>query len=179
MNESKTCPICLVFFEKPKWKRTYNWALQIYCSKPCAFRGAHLKALAKPFRTCPRCARTLPSASFRFRNSSNQKFMSQCRECARVIAQIYYRENGTKTKAGVRTYLDPIKKRARSLIQSAVRRGKIQRQPCEKCGQKSQAHHHDYSKPYDVSWLCTVHHGMEHRKPVDPACLRALNPGEK
>jgi hypothetical protein len=37
------------------------------------------------------------------------------------------------------------------------------RQPCEKCGyHKSQAHHHDYSKPLDVNWLCFACHRKEH-----------------
>jgi hypothetical protein len=28
----------------------------------------------------------------------------------------------------------------------------------------SQGHHPDYSKPFEVVWLCQLHHSEEHRK---------------
>jgi hypothetical protein len=40
----------------------------------------------------------------------------------------------------------------------------LEPQPCKVCGDKAQAHHHDYSKPLEVEWLCQKHHGLEHRK---------------
>lgn len=54
---------------------------------------------------------------------------------------------------------------ARWKIQRKIASGKIKRLPCEICeNPKSQAHHHDYSKPYDVKWLCGLHHREEHAK---------------
>lgn len=52
------------------------------------------------------------------------------------------------------------KKKARSAVSDAIRRGKIQRQPCrvEGCTRKAQAHHQDYSKPLEIEWLCQIHH---------------------
>lgn len=48
---------------------------------------------------------------------------------------------------------------ARQKISDAIRRGKIKRQPCQICGiEKSEAHHKDYSKPFEVIWLCRMHH---------------------
>ena len=29
---------------------------------------------------------------------------------------------------------------------------------CFKCGEKGQAHHDDYSKPFEIKWLCFKHH---------------------
>lgn len=50
---------------------------------------------------------------------------------------------------------NPEKYRARTAIKNAVRDGRATRQPCVQCGNpKSQAHHHDYSKPLDVVWMC-------------------------
>ena len=44
-------------------------------------------------------------------------------------------------------------------------RRKLQRQPCEICqNPKSQAHHHDYTKPLEVTWLCQTHHSLAHRE---------------
>ena len=58
----------------------------------------------------------------------------------------------------------PEKVKARNILYSALRSGKIQRQPCEVCGdQNGHAHHEDYSKPLDVIWLCPKHHKERHR----------------
>jgi len=39
------------------------------------------------------------------------------------------------------------------------------RRPCTVCGaMKSEAHHEDYSKPLEVTWLCRTCHKAEHRK---------------
>ena len=58
----------------------------------------------------------------------------------------------------------PEKLRARQIVQYHIRKGLIKKEPC-KCGiEDVQAHHHDYSKPLEVTWLCTTCHGLEHRK---------------
>lgn len=62
---------------------------------------------------------------------------------------------------------------ARKKALHAVNTGKLVPQPCEVCGEFPRlhdgrrgviAHHDDYSKPLDVRWLCTIHHGEEHRR---------------
>lgn len=60
---------------------------------------------------------------------------------------------------------NPEKYKARNAVNNAVRDGRLKKLPCEICGaaEKVQAHHHDYLKPLDVIWLCTRHHGEEHR----------------
>lgn len=60
------------------------------------------------------------------------------------------------------------KDKARSLLTTAVYRGKIEKPTsCSDCGvtgQRIDGHHADYSKPFDVEWLCTRCHGKRHRK---------------
>ena len=52
---------------------------------------------------------------------------------------------------------------ARGTAYSAIRRGKIKREPCEVCGaERVEAHHDDYSKPLVVRWLCRQHHRELH-----------------
>jgi hypothetical protein len=41
-------------------------------------------------------------------------------------------------------------------------RGKIQRKPCEICGERAHMHHDDYSKPLEVRWFCFLHHEEHH-----------------
>lgn len=49
-------------------------------------------------------------------------------------------------------------------VRGAQRNGTLEKQPCETCGDpNTQAHHHDYSRPLDVRWLCHMHHAEEHR----------------
>jgi hypothetical protein len=57
-----------------------------------------------------------------------------------------------------------IQKRAHWAVKSAKRNGTLKPQPCKVCGEKhTQAHHHDYTKPLDVVWLCARHHAEQHR----------------
>lgn len=59
---------------------------------------------------------------------------------------------------------NPLKKLAHDAVGYAIRTGKLERKPCEKCGNpKSQGHHEDYSKLLDVKWLCASCHKKEHR----------------
>jgi len=60
---------------------------------------------------------------------------------------------------------DPVKRCAKQLVRNALRRGDLKRQPCEICGAlQVQAHHDNYDEPLNVRWLCSVHHGEQHRK---------------
>jgi len=58
----------------------------------------------------------------------------------------------------------PEKYAARQAVHAAINRGELVRRPCAHCGAgKAQAHHHDYSKPLEVEWLCRACHDAEHR----------------
>lgn len=57
--------------------------------------------------------------------------------------------------------------RVSRLANKAKKVGTLIPQPCEACGApacKSQMHHRDYDKPYDVTWLCPRCHGKEHKR---------------
>lgn len=59
----------------------------------------------------------------------------------------------------------PEKVRARTAVRGALIAGRLLRSPCQRCGaSKAHAHHHDYSKPLDVEWLCPSCHKTEHQK---------------
>ncbi len=58
------------------------------------------------------------------------------------------------------------KKLAHSRVRQAVASGRLERpEMCQRCNRPgtTQAHHHDYTKPLDVEWLCAECHGKEHR----------------
>jgi hypothetical protein len=54
---------------------------------------------------------------------------------------------------------------AHKAVWGAIRDGRLVRQPCERCGSPdSHAHHEDYSRRFDVMWLCALHHKERHRE---------------
>lgn len=68
-------------------------------------------------------------------------------------------------------------RRARHLVESAIIRGELKRQPCEACGKlPSEAHHDDYDKPLQVRWLCRSHH-MKHDRNRPGPLAETLNGG--
>lgn len=87
----------------------------------------------------------------------------RCDECKAAL---------TKTPAAIQAQA------ARYAVKTAIRRGELTRQPCEKCGhvhphRRSHAHHEDYSRPLDVVWLCSMHHKQRHAE-INAANLIAL-----
>lgn len=74
-----------------------------------------------------------------------------------------------------------------SLYRSAIRAGILIRpDTCSRCGERPgygrdgrsliQGHHHDYSKPLDVEWICAKCHRVETPLPENPG---APTPGER
>jgi|SRR6185312_2103864 len=59
-----------------------------------------------------------------------------------------------------------LNRKARDAVNLAVKTGKLTVTPCERCGYAIgvQAHHEDYARPLDVTWLCRACHGERHRE---------------
>lgn len=56
-----------------------------------------------------------------------------------------------------------IKFRARNIVNKAVKRGVIKKQPCLFCkNPKTEAHHKNYKRPMDIIWVCRLHHEHLH-----------------
>jgi hypothetical protein len=101
-------------------------------------------------------------------------------EKKRATSQRYQRQNPEKGAESMRRYTKrhPEKLKAHSAVSHAVRDGRLKRPDlCERCGRPGrpiadgrapiQAHHHDYSKPLEVEWLCIDCHGAEHHDQPD------------
>ena len=55
------------------------------------------------------------------------------------------------------------RRKAREILNHYLRDKHLEKQPCEICGKKAEAHHDDYDKPLEVRWLCFEHHREWHR----------------
>lgn len=54
---------------------------------------------------------------------------------------------------------------ARSYTHEYIKRGKIKRNACVKCGnEQAEVHHSDYTKPLEIIWLCRKCHILIHKK---------------
>lgn len=85
----------------------------------------------------------------------NRNWREANKEYRKLRDKAYYADN----KRRILDRRDPIKIKARSILNTAVKFGRVVKQPCRICGSpKSTAHHFDYSKPLEVDWLCMLHH---------------------
>ncbi len=86
----------------------------------------------------------------------NFKKKNFCKACAAQYNREWRKKNPSTGEQKVR---DTIRFQTYYKIKS----GKLIRQPCEVCGEvKVEAHHDDYSKPFEVRWLCGNHHREHH-----------------
>jgi len=85
-----------------------------------------------------------------FSESKGQK--GKCRHCYNQYKKAYLEVD-----------INLIKQSARIKANRALSKGLIIKQDCAICGtQESEMHHHDYSKPLDVNWLCHPCHSEFH-----------------
>lgn len=74
------------------------------------------------------------------------------------------KEHREKLNAKQRKYRSGRYSNAHSLVYSAIKCGRLSKQPCEVCGaEPAEAHHDDYNKPLKVRWLCKQCHSEWHR----------------
>ncbi len=133
---------------------------------------------------CRECDKILPLAEFYINKLPPHRSSSYCKPCMQARSRSYgtsergrdiraiNRRNRPMTERERRRRQEkrnalraryPDRDKARSAVAQEIKMGRISRQSCEVCGEdNAQAHHHDYSKPLDVQWLCRICHLKEH-----------------
>lgn len=134
-------------------------------------------------KTCFKCGRELPLDEFYAHPQMTDGHLNKCKMCARKDVRDnrrkkidYYRDydkkrfHTAKRMAQAAQYDKnyrskyPEKRNAHRLLAYAIKCGRVEKCPCEICGDTNvHAHHEDYSKPLDVIWLCPKHHKWIHR----------------
>lgn len=137
-------------------------------------------------KQCFKCHQSKPFSEFYKHKKMADGHLGKCKECTkRDVAERYEAKREQIAEYEKRRFKDPARKQkikvyvkrmnekcpgknsARQKVTRAVKSGRLVPQPCQTCGGKQvQAHHHDYSKPLDVTWLCFVCHRAEHGQRV-------------
>jgi len=136
-------------------------------------------------KTCIKCGETKNLDDF-YKNKQNKDgYTGKCKECTKAAVKVRVqnftpeqkiarrktarnhmrrrRATGWKDPKHKQQKKDPHKILARGRVYEAIRSGKMNPEPCAVCGNEcSHAHHEDYTKPLDVTWLCSRHHHDRH-----------------
>lgn len=139
-------------------------------------------------KTCFKCGVAKPFSDFYKHSAMADGYLGKCKECTKKDARKtrsdnidYYREYDNEraklphrkelNKSVVKNYRanNPEAYHAHTAVNNAVRDGRLKKpEYCARCGGGGRvihAHHHDYSKPLEVEWLCVVCHSAERGKP--------------
>jgi len=123
--------------------------------------------MTQAIKNCSRCNKNLPITDFNVSKKAVDGLQSICRNC-----HIIYKSTYEKTLNSMSTqryssmkwhHGNKEKARVHKLVRKALDSGDLITEPCEICNSlKVEAHHEDYSKPLDVTWLCRTHHRERH-----------------
>lgn len=131
-------------------------------------------------KICPGCKQEKPLDQYHKCKKSPLGVQPRCKKCRSDLMAERYVDNKDHILAKCREYRQTDarlavvdgyinrnrkKNRAKDKVAYAIRRGTIQRKPCEMCGatEHVHAHHDDYDKPLEVRFLCSKHHREWHR----------------
>lgn len=134
------------------------------------------------FKPCRNCGEPKELSAFYKHKQMHDGHLNVCRECvcktvrerreADPKVREYDRERAklphrkAKSREIVKRYREenPDRYVANTAVGNALRDGRLKRGVCYFCGQADgvHAHHTDYSKPLDVTWLCVKCHRRLH-----------------
>lgn len=130
-------------------------------------------------KSCSNCHELKPLEEFYKHPSMSSGYLNKCKACTRDDVRVNYRmrheqyrayeaqrSQTTERREKQKEYAHRKKQRypekvsARNRVASALKSGRLTKEPCAMCGTTFmvEAHHEDYSKPLNVQWLCHCHH---------------------
>ena len=133
-------------------------------------------------KTCFKCSRTLPLVEFYRHPRMGDGHLGKCKACTRRDVREHRAANIERIREYDRSRATlphrlalrnrvtaawaarhPERRPTHARVSKALRAGKLTKpEACQRCGRASrlEGHHHDYSKPLDVEWLCKPCHAQ-------------------
>lgn len=156
-TETRVCQQCGIAFEA----RTDTKGL--FCSYQCL--GKSRKGINnKVERQCIVCRQT-----FKIQPSELKKGPTRGLYCSKSCRALENKmtKRELHEHRDIMSYRPQARKQLRAmwLVKGAKEIHALAPQPCEVCGsvERVHAHHKDYSKPLEVTWLCPFHHKQAHK----------------
>lgn len=125
------------------------------CNETKELADYYMTAKGAPMHICKACHKEAMRRN-RLKNPEVQ-------ERERKRAKLPHRRATARRVAVLWREENPEAYKAQTKVGNAIRDGKLKRCPCTICGTTKHvhAHHKDYSKPLDVTWLCArCHHRL-------------------
>lgn len=133
-------------------------------------------------KRCFKCLCELPMTEFYKHSAMSDGHLNKCKACTKKDVLEHRLKNLDRVRAYDRLRAtepkrmannsrvtaawrksDPRRSAAHNAVARALRKGQLQKWPCEVCGDdKSHAHHPTYDAPLLVTWLCAPHHKEAH-----------------
>jgi len=143
--------------------------------KPLSEYYKHKKMADGHLNKCKECAKSDVKQNRHeradyYREYDAWRFKNDARVKQRQKSYILTQNGADRMRAAKTNWINsnPEKRAAHVILGNAVRDGRIIKpKSCSNCGnfypsRKIHAHHHDYSKPLDVTWLCLYCHADHH-----------------
>lgn len=139
--------------------------------------------MSEAVKSCFKCGAEKPLSEFYRHSMMADGHLNKCKDCAKIDVRQHRLKNPEKVRAYDRERArlphrraqrkdvytreweqHPDRMRARIMVSNAVRNGRLDKMPCAFCSSEEglEAHHHDYTKPLDVTWLCKPCHRRFH-----------------
>ena len=151
-------------------------------------------AEAQPIITCRACGVIKFPADFYEKQVRKDGLVGECKECTKARVRLRARTDPKvreydrlrakmpERKAHSREIALQWRSRneagykAHTAVSNAIRDGRLHKEACLFCeGQEVHAHHRDYSRPFDVIWLCPkCHHRLHANFPETEGANKAL-----
>lgn len=136
-------------------------------------------------KQCSACGELKPETEYQKRAMSNDGLTASCKSCLKARDALRFK-NDPRVRDRHKRYQEtdsgkesmkkakmkwqeqnPEKRAAHVILGNRIRDGQvIKPDTCQGCGCKPSrlhGHHHDYSKPLDVEWLCPGCHADRHK----------------
>ncbi len=135
---------------------TEKTCFKCLCKLPLEAFYKHSRMADGRLNKCMSCTKT-DVLNHRLKN------LDQVRQYDRMRASQPHRMKQRIEIVALYTKRFPKRVKANNAVSSAVRDGRLQKWPCQVCGDaKSVGHHPDYDNPLGVVWLCQIHHKAAH-----------------